>query len=143
MKIIHKLIIVLAVLVVNSSGAQTIYYCVKNGKKVVSNQSCEDQGAVQKKRVDPQDAPPMNITQPIKPSQIKQNREQDRQDPQVVTFGQKGKSHLSSSEQDRCDKLWQRKLETIEDQRRMNNDWLTAEHKRINDELYALRCETL
>jgi hypothetical protein len=124
-----------------------IYHCVKNGKKIVSDQKCEDQGAAETKRVNAQDMPPVNTTQVLTNDQrwegyYLKNR-LNSADREFLDQRQHDRAVAAQSKRDNeeaCKSLWREKDRIIAQQRTHSNDHLNRRHREINDEIYRLNC---
>ncbi|MBK8744154.1 hypothetical protein [Propionivibrio sp.] len=150
MKLPMLLLTSLIVAVSMTVNAQTIYHCTKNGKKVMSDQPCEHQGAIEQRRVDVQDMPPLNTSQPLTPGQIQQSQQIDqRLQQENVVSEHKRQYEKAKIAQDQannqkvCDDLERYRKQVIDQQRVNNNDWWNAEHRRVDDEMYKRGCKTL
>ena len=131
-------------------NAQTLYHCIKSGKKVFTDQPCEVQGATQQKRVDYQDLPPVNTSRSLTQNEINRSQQlgerlnAERQ----ADERQRQKLIAKAQEEERtnqwaCNQLEAQKKRVISRQRQYSTDALNEEHKRINDEMYARKCKTL
>ena len=130
--------------------SQTIYYCVKDGKKIATDRGCGVQGAVEQKRVEYRDLPPVNTSQSLTPSEVQQGQivdERMRQE-RVVDDGQRKKNIVMQQRADArnreiCLELGKKKDHIISMQRHFSNDYWNEKHRWVNDEIYRRRCETM
>jgi hypothetical protein len=128
-------------------SAQSIYYCTKNGKKIVTDQPCENHGASQSKRVDYQEMPPLTITQGLTDSEKRKgqalterlNRE-DRQYLQAKKYEQAKLQSQKSNNERVCSELWRYKEQIVSHLRYRSTDYWNSEHRRVNDEIYRREC---
>lgn len=135
---------------IGTGHAQTLYHCIKAGKKVFTDQPCETQGATQQKRVDYEELPPVNTSRSLTSNEINRaqqigqrlnaERQADEQQRQqlIVQAAEQEKSNQWA-----CSQLEAQKKRVISRQRQFSTDSLNAEHKRINDEMYDRKCKTL
>ncbi len=124
-----------------------IYHCVKDGKKILSDQPCPVFGSNETKRIRYVDLPPVNTVQPVTPEQrVQSQKVTERINVEEVQARQKREYEQAKAEEDKrlvekqCADLWRYKDSIVAQQRRGNNDWWNSEHRRVNDEIYRLKC---
>ncbi|MFT3959969.1 hypothetical protein [Propionivibrio sp.] len=124
-----------------------IYHCVKNGKKIFSDQRCEEQGANETKRVNAQDMPPVNTTQVLTNDQRQQGQylkdrlnSADRQFQDQRERDRREAAKVKRDNEKTCKLLWEEKKQIIDWQRTRNSDELNRRHREVNDEIYRLKC---
>lgn len=132
------------------SSAETIFYCMRDGRKVISDQPCADQKAREVKRIDGADLPPINTSKALSTSDRQRARDfdarqqqEDEQNRQNEAQRQNQAQQSAAASQDKaayCDLLYRRKADIVSAQRFRSSDSLNEEHKRVNDEIYRLRC---
>ena len=63
----RNLIVLTAIITIAifSARAETVFYCTKDGKKIISDRPCEIHAAREQKRIDGQDLPPLSVTQEL------------------------------------------------------------------------------
>ena len=144
------LALLIALASIGTSEAQTLYHCIKAGKKVFTDQPCETHGATQQKRIDYQDLPPVNTSRSLTPNEINRSQQLgERLNAQRQADEQQRQQLIAKAQQQEednqrvCKELDRYKNQIIAQQRQRNTDWLNAEHKRINDEMYDRKCKTL
>lgn len=147
MKTTHFLLALLVASMTTTVNAQTFYHCTKNGKKLISDQPCDEQGAKEQKRVNVQDMPPLNTTQSLSAGQVQQSQQIDRRmqqqkivNTQQMQYDQARQQEAKQNNDKVCADLWRYKEQIIAQQRRMNSDWWNAEHRRVNDDIYKRNC---
>lgn len=122
----------------------TFYHCTKGGKKIISDQPCQEQGATETKRVNSKDLPPLNTTQGMSQEQ-RQKTVEGWQNQRLADERQRQQAVSQAARQDQgkqrqCDDLWKEKQSIVAQQRRGNNQWLNDQHRRVNDRMYELKC---
>lgn len=137
-----------------TAHADAIYYCNKNGKKIVTDRPCEEFGAQEKRRINPQDLPPLSTSQGLRPDQIEQARQIDQRNQQQAQIDEQQRQAMQRQAQAQqgqksqiCASLESHKQSLIAAQRMPNSmqtlNYYREELRKVNDELYARRCETL
>lgn len=149
-------IIVAAIFLLGSFAvnAGEIYYCVKNGKKIMSDQSCDKFDASEQKHVYTENMPPLNISQGLTQNQINKvrlideaNRQQALIDEHQRIANQRQAQLQQLNDKNTCMALENRKKQILSAQRAPNNisslNYYQEELRKTNDELYRLHCKTL
>ena len=142
----YSLIIIFGAMI-GAANAQTVYYCNKAGKKIITDQPCDKHGAAQTKSVTSQEMPPLNVSQGLS--------QKEKQKGQAVTerlkredsqFQQEREQQKARDQEQRrnnervCAQLWRYKERIIAQQRAMNSEYWNSEHRRVNDEIYRREC---
>lgn len=137
-----------------SANADAIYYCNKNGKKIVTDRPCEDLGAQEKKRINPEDLPPLSTSRGLTANQIEQSKQIDQRyhqqsqiDDQQRQIKQQAAQSQKANNKAVCVSLDRQKQSIISAQRAPNSgamhDYYREQRRKIDDEIYRLGCETM
>ncbi|WP_263770054.1 hypothetical protein [Propionivibrio soli] len=146
-----RCILVLVMLLCSGSACaqEVIYHCLKDGRKMVTDQPCADLGAQERKRVNTSDMPPLNTSQGL--SVEERQREQGirerlyREGQQYEQIREQQKAVAAAEERERvrlCDSLWRQKKAVIAQQRAYSSDYWNERHRIVNDRIYELNCSS-
>ncbi|MDR1934012.1 MAG: hypothetical protein LBS49_00200 [Candidatus Accumulibacter sp.] len=127
---------------------QIIYYCVKDGNKLISNKPCAELAATESKRVNAEDLPPLSTMPGLSDNERQRGKtlseRLDRNDPQAPREPQARAEAEASEDQTvnekKCADLQYYKEHIVALQRAVNNDWLNSEHRRVNEDMSRLNC---
>lgn len=138
---------VLSLLSATALSQGIVYHCMKDGKKIISDHPCNAFSAQETKRSNFSDLPPVTTVQGVTPEERDRGRKLterlNREDEQYRRRMDYEKAKAAEDQrltEKRCAELWRYKEQIVAQQRRMNNDWWNAEHRRVNDEIYRLNC---
>ena len=141
-----RLICLLLAVVPVVCGAESIYYCMCDGRKVVTDQPCGEK-SMELKRVDSSALPPINTSNGLTDSERQRaaNFDQKFKQQQVVDeeLRRVEQARYAANENVRkafCNDLYIRKSNVVARQRMGNSDALNQEHRQINDDIYRLKC---
>jgi len=135
------------------ADANAIYYCSKNGKKIISDLPCQNQDAEEHKRVYGQNVAPIETSQGLRSAQTDQGRQMDPRAQQQAQPDEQLRQVKLQQRNEQVEKkrvcagLEARKQNYTAAQRAPNStqmlDWYREQLRGVNDELYSRNCETL
>ncbi|MDR2113626.1 MAG: hypothetical protein LBQ62_11125 [Candidatus Accumulibacter sp.] len=124
-----------------------IYHCMKDGKKLVSDQPCEKFGSEEKKRVRSSQMPPLNTAQGLTKNERKHGqavtdrlRNEEWQRRAIREYQESEAAEERKRNEKKCSDLWYYKEQIINQQRRKNDEYWNEEHRKVNDEIFHLNC---
>lgn len=125
----------------------TIYYCQKGGKKLVSDRPCDEHGAKQTKKVYAEDLYPISSGGGLSPSARVRVQQID------ARLAKKNVRHKWPSRQQSsrlgreleqkeriCAELYRQKENIISRQRVHNTERFNEKHRKVNDQIYKNGC---
>jgi len=149
-------VVLLAILIFSSVtvSADVIYYCTKDGKKLVTDKPCQELGAQEKKRVNAEDLRPLNTTRGLTQGDLNRSQEiDDRLDRRNQADAENREERRAQAQVEQaqgkaaCSGLEQEKKNIVVAQRSplssQAQDYYRERLRWVNDELYRLNCETL
>ena len=78
-KVMRNRFVLAAIITISglSANAETMFYCTKDGKNIISDRPCAIHAAREQKRIDGRDLPPLNATQGPTQGQIDEGKRLD------------------------------------------------------------------
>ena len=129
------------------ADAQVFYHCSQGGRKLVSDRPCEEQGAKETKRVNAEDMTPLSTADGLskeerrKGDAVSNRLERESQKRQAERDRSRAfDAQAREQNRGRCNNLYKEKESIVNQQRSMSNDWLNERHRKVNDEIYRLKC---
>lgn len=144
------LIFAATLLVTQAANADGIYYCTKNGKKIMTDQPCQNLGANQSKYTAYENLQPLNTMAPPSHNAIQRAKEFDQeQTRRQPDQGNQQRQASVQAEQNKaqCRELEQQKQAIVAQQRMPQqgsmHDYLRRQREGVDAEIYRRQCETL
>lgn len=138
---------VAAALLSITATAQTIHVCQKDGKQIMTDQTCDKIGAETKAVRPPASFEPLNTyigvteTERQRLAEIKARHEAAEQQWQAQRDTARIKSQAATANKDAtCKGLVAEKDQVVAALRHNSTQFLNDRHRRINDEIYRLNC---
>jgi hypothetical protein len=131
-------------------SAQDIHVCMKDGKKIMTDQPCERIGAVTKQIRTPDSFRPLTVIGGVTPGERQLMQQYKARDAAENALWEADRARdreaarqQAAANQRRCDQLNAEKNNIVVQLRQNSTQWLNDRHRAVNDEMYRLNCQTL
>lgn len=153
-----RLIAIALLLLAQTANAQGIYYCTKNGKKIMTDTPCSTHDAKHEKYVATVDMSPPNTVQMLTPqdyqraqqsvlSEQTQRQHAAAEEQRLTRQREQQASAEAANKKARCLDLEQQKQNIVSQQRApqsgSSHDWLRTQRQKIESLIYSQGCDTM
>ena len=131
-----------------SSNVDAVYYCMKDGKKIISDSPCENHSADEEQRryyVRTDVQPGIASAQQLEREKAVLKRMEDDRKIREVAAEKRVQARAQSNEAEQkkeriCNSLYAEKDSIKAIQRQLNSDYWNQRHREVDDEIYYRKC---